>query len=66
MRLDNSNPDVQFYFDLPDSDVNPIDICLRCYNLLTGLQSFTIDHPDYEDDEYYCEECGELLVNGDN
>lgn len=67
MRLDNTNPEVQFYFDLPNfGPINPIDVCLHCYNLLTSLEPFTIDHPDYEDDEYYCIECGELLVDGDN
>lgn len=24
------------------------------------------DHPDYEDDEYHCQACGELLTNIDN
>ena len=69
MRLDNSTPEIITFFGLPVlvDDLNPpVDVCLYCWEILANLHSFEIDHPNYEDDEYYCEYCGTQLTYGNN
>jgi hypothetical protein len=69
-RLDNSDRTVIVNYDLDFDEADPgktppVDLCDECGSpwLNTGL---CIDHPDYEDDDYLCAECGRVLGAWDN
>jgi hypothetical protein len=68
MRIDNSDNDVIMFYRLdfnPDDPgmTEPVDLCFRC---CTWEKDILIDHPDYEDDDYFCLECGTRLTRHDN
>lgn len=73
-RIDNSNIDVQewyeFKFNEADpGDTPPVDVCMSCYIDLWRLDGIEFDHPPYEDDPdhpYHCRECDIILTNQDN
>lgn len=76
-RLDNSNPknlEILRYwgekrwvkvepFDDDDPDATPpMDVCLDCYvNYFRKVDDGLVEHPPYDDDDYYCTICGQEL-----
>jgi len=78
-RLNNDHENDSYYSNSgnPQSDA---DVCNDCVDGIVG-QQFTgetypgepvgvfgndVDHPPYEDDDYHCCVCGELLTNQDH
>lgn len=69
-RLDNSDDTVRQVYDLEfDEDdpgqTDPVDMCHLCHCAWLDA-NLEIEHPDYDDDVYYCIECGKRLTNDDN
>ena len=54
----------RIYVDEGGEDV-PYDCCVTCFLEITTLE-FADEHPDYDDEEYTCEECGVTLTGKDN
>jgi len=70
-RLDNTNPEVIEYYDLPYDEDDPgdtplVDLCEMCFIEWIDLP-LEIDHPGYEDwQDYYCLNCGKRLTIEDD
>ena len=70
-RLDNTNPEVVEYYDLPFDEDDPgdtllVDLCEDCF-IPWRLNDLEIAHPDYEDwNDYRCMNCDKRLTVEDN